>query len=45
MRRYFARRLGVLVVTVIEGVLLITIANFLADAVQQMLDPKVRQQA
>ncbi len=27
---------------VIEGVLLITIANFLADAVQQMLDPKVR---
>ena len=30
---------------VIEGVLLITIANFLADAVQQMLDPKVRLQA
>jgi peptide/nickel transport system permease protein len=27
---------------VIEGVLLITIANFFADAVQQMLDPKVR---
>jgi peptide/nickel transport system permease protein len=30
---------------VLEGVLLITIANFLADAVQQMLDPRVRQQA
>ena len=29
---------------VIEGVLLITIANFLADATQQMLDPKVRLQ-
>ena len=27
---------------VIEGVLLITIANFIADAVQHMLDPRVR---
>jgi peptide/nickel transport system permease protein len=35
----------VLMGLVIEGVLLITIANFLADAVQQMLDPKVRLQA
>ncbi len=30
---------------VIEGVLLITVANFLADAMQQILDPKVRLQA
>jgi peptide/nickel transport system permease protein len=35
----------VLMGLVIEGVLLITIANFLADAVQQMVDPKVRLQA
>jgi len=35
----------VLMALVIEGVLLITIANFLADAVQQMLDPRVRLQA
>jgi ABC-type dipeptide/oligopeptide/nickel transport system permease component len=27
---------------VIEGVLLIAIANFIADAVQEMLDPRVR---
>ncbi|HEX6026409.1 MAG TPA: ABC transporter permease [Solirubrobacter sp.] len=32
----------VIMALVIEGVLLITIANFLADAVQQMLDPRVR---
>ena len=32
----------VMMALVIEGVLLITIANFIADAVQQMLDPRVR---
>jgi peptide/nickel transport system permease protein len=35
----------VLMGLVIEGVLLITIANFIADATQQMLDPRVRQHA
>jgi len=35
----------VLMGLVIEGVLLITIANFLADAVLQMLDPRVRLEA
>ena len=35
----------VLMALVIEGVLLITIANFFADAVQQMLDPRVRLEA
>jgi ABC-type dipeptide/oligopeptide/nickel transport system permease component len=30
---------------VIEGVVLIALANFLADAVQQLLDPRVRMRA
>jgi peptide/nickel transport system permease protein len=32
----------VMMALVIEGVILITLANFLADAVQSMLDPRVR---
>ena len=35
------RDMPVMRALVLEGVLLIVIANFIADAVQQMLDPKV----